>query len=90
MELIRLVQEYRNKLKSNPDDSSILLFALQIPSILSRMEFPKTPENTGDCREGKLYRSSGKTWDANMYKAWLRKHYDAFEDKFHCALYPHS
>lgn len=83
MELIRLVQEYRNKLKSNPDDSFILLFALQIPSILSRMEFPQTPENTGDCREGKLYRSGGKTWDANMYKAWLRKHYDAFEDIYY-------
>lgn len=86
MELIGLVQEYQNKLESNSDDSSILLFALQIPSILSRIEFPQTPENTGNCREGKLYRSNGKAWDANMYKAWLRKHYDAFEDIYYGAM----
>lgn len=80
MDMIELVQKYSNKLKNNPNDISYLLFALQIPSICSRIEFPKTDENTGRAEEGKLYRSSGKPWDANLYKAWLRKHYDAFED----------
>lgn len=83
MDMIELVQKYSNKLKNNPNDISYLLFALQIPSICSRIEFPKTDENTGRAEEGKLYRSSGKPWDANLYKAWLRKHYDAFEDIYY-------
>ena len=86
MDMIELVQKYSNKLKNNPNDISYLLFALQIPSICSRIEFPKTDENTGRAEEGKLYRSSGKPWDANLYKAWLRKHYDAFEDIYYGAM----
>lgn len=86
MDMMELVQEYSDRLKNNPNDISCLLFALQIPSIFSRIEFPKTDENTGKAEEGKLYRSSGKTWDANMYKAWLRKHYDAFEDIYYGAM----
>lgn len=86
MDMIELVQEYINKLENNPNDISCLLFALQIPSICSRIEFPKTDENTGRAEEGKLYRSNGKTWDANLYKAWLRKHYDAFVDIYYGAM----
>lgn len=80
MDMMKLVQEYSNKLKNNPNDISCLLFALQIPSICSRIEFPKTDENTGRAEEGKLYRSDRRPYDANMYKAWLRKYYSCFTD----------
>ena len=86
MDIIKLVQEYNDKLKNNPNDISCLLFALQVPSICSRIEFSKTDENTGRAEEGKLYRSDGRPYDANMYKAWLRKHYDAFEDIYYGAM----
>lgn len=69
MDMMKLVQEYSDKLKNNPNDISCLLFALQIPSICSRIEFPKTDENTGRAEEGKLYRSDRRPYDANMYKA---------------------
>ncbi len=78
MEMLDLIQVYRNKLQTNPHDTSCLLFALQIPSVCSRIDFPQTPENTGECKDGKFYRANGKIWDANMYKAWLRKHYSHF------------
>lgn len=52
MDMMKLVQEYSDKLKNNPNDISCLLFALQIPSICSRIEFPKTDENTGRAEEG--------------------------------------
>ena len=86
MDMMKLVQEYNDKLKNNSNDISCLLFALQIPSICSRIEFPKTDENTGRADEGKLYRSDGRPYDANMYKAWLRKHYDDFADIYYGAL----
>lgn len=80
MEMLDLIQKYRYKLKINPHDVSCLLFALQIPSICSRIDFPKTDENTGKCEYGKFYRKNGKVWDANIYKAWLRKHSSHFVD----------
>lgn len=79
MEMLDLVQEYRNKLQSNPHDVSCLLFALQIPSICSRIEFPQTPENTGN-EYDKLYLPNGKVRDANMYKKWLKEHQSYFVD----------
>lgn len=86
MEMLDLVQEYCNKLQTNPHDISCLLFALQIPSVCSRIDFPQTPENTGKCEDGKFYRPNGKTWDANMYKAWLRKHHSHFVDIYSSAM----
>lgn len=86
MKMLDLVQEYRNKLQANPHDVSCLLFALQIPSVCSRIDFPQTPENTGKCEDGKLYRPNGKTWDANMYKAWLKKHHSHFVDIYSMAM----
>lgn len=80
MDMMKLVQEYSDKLKNNPNDISCLLFALQIPSICSRIEFPKTDENTGKADEGKLYRSNGRPYDANMYKVWLCKYDSYFAD----------
>ena len=86
MEMIDLVQEYRNKLEQNPHDISCLLFALQIPSVCSRIDFPQTPENTGRCEDGKLYRPNGNPWDANMYKAWLRRHHSHFENIYNSSM----
>lgn len=75
MKLSDSIKEYRKKLKNNPNDTSCLLFALQIPSICSRIEFPQTAENTGT-----LYRANGTVMDKNMYKKWLQEHRDDFVD----------
>ena len=75
MTLTDLIKEYRERLEINPNDTSCLLFALQIPSICSRIEFPQTAENTGT-----LYRTNGTVRDKNMYKRWLQKHCSGFVD----------
>lgn len=72
MYLKDLIESYRKKLNDNSNDYSCILFALQIPSICSRIEFPKTDENKGGLKEGKFYGSKGRVWDGNMYKAWLK------------------
>lgn len=53
-----------------------LLFALQLPSICSRVEFPQTPDNTGSNQYNKdvLYNTKGKPFDKNLYFAWLNRH----------------
>lgn len=78
MYLMDLIKSYREKLIDNPNDYSCLLFALQIPSICSRIEIPKTKENTGESKDGKFYGSKGRIWDGNIYKAWLRNHKNNF------------
>lgn len=40
MELIDLIKHYRDQLETNPNDYACLIFALQLPSICSRVEFP--------------------------------------------------
>lgn len=86
MELIDLIKKYRKQLEAIPSDYNCLLFALQIPSICSRIEFPQTPENTGKCKDGKFYRENGNPWDMNMYKAWLEKHHASFADIYHTSM----
>lgn len=78
MYLKDLIESYRKKLNDNSNYYSCLLFALQIPSICSRIEFPKTDENKGGLKEGKFYGPKGRVWDGNMYKAWLKKHSNSF------------
>lgn len=78
MYLKDLIESYRKKLNDNSNYYSCLLFALQIPSICSRIEFPKTDENKGGIKEGKFYGPKGRVWDGNMYKAWLKKHSNSF------------
>lgn len=85
MLLMELIKEYREKLDQNPNDFSCLLFALQIPSICSRIEVPKMAENTSltnNRSDGKYYKPNGKVWDANIYKAWIRKHNKDFVDVY--------
>lgn len=84
--MIDLIEQYKKRLENNPNDYTYLLFALQIPSICSRIEFPQTPENTGRCEDGKLYKVNGNPWDANMYKAWLMKHSNSFVDIYYSSI----
>lgn len=86
MEMLDLIEQYKKRLEDNPNDYACLLFALQIPSICSRIEFPQTPENTGRCEDGKLYKPNGNPWDANMYKTWLMIHNDSFVDIYHSSM----
>lgn len=86
MQMIDLIKQYKKQLENNSNDFDCLLFALQIPSICSRIEFPQTPENTGSCGEGKLYKSNGNPWDKNMYTAWIAKHNDSFIDIYNTSM----
>lgn len=86
MEILDLIRQYKKQLENNPNDFNCLLFALQIPSICSRIEFSQTPENTGKCEDGKLYKSNGNPWDSNMYKIWLMRHNNSFVDIYHSSM----
>lgn len=85
MELIDLIKKYREQLETIPSDYNCLLFALQIPSICSRIEFPQTHENTGK-GDGKFYRENGNPCDKNMYKAWLVEHCASFADIYYASM----
>lgn len=82
MKYADLLELFREKLKSKcaDDHYAALLFALQLPSICGRMEFPKTKKNTGDNGKNSniLYRTNGIPWDKNLYFAWLKKHRNRF------------
>ena len=86
MEMLDLIEQYKKRLENNPNDYTCILFALQIPSICSRIEFPQTSENTGNCSKGKLYKPNGNPWDVNMYKTWLIKHNNSFVDIYHSSM----
>ena len=47
MDMIKLIDEYRGKL--NKDPYSCLLFALQLPSICSRIEYPPESLSENEC-----------------------------------------
>lgn len=53
---------------------SALLFALQIPSICSRREFPCNDENIALG----LYKKNGTPQDKELYFCWIHKHKDKF------------
>lgn len=80
MKILDLIEQYEKQLENNPNDFNCLLFALQIPSICSRIELPKTLENTEKCEDEKLYNSNGKPCDANLYKKWIKEHKIYFSD----------
>lgn len=84
MTLQELIVSYKEKLEScdNNNLHSVLLFSLQLPSVCSRIEFPQTDDNTGNPQDGKFYKKNGKVWDANICKAWLRKHSKCFRNIF--------
>lgn len=82
MKYVDLLELFREKLKSKcaDDHYAALLFALQLPSICGRMEFPKTEKNTGNNGKNSdiLYRKNGNPWDKNLYFAWLKNHKNWF------------
>lgn len=82
-----LIADMREKAKSENeyDKLAALLFALQIPSICSRIEIPRSDVNSGkpnDARDNPtvvLYNvKNGEPFDKNLYFAWLRKHRRTF------------
>lgn len=86
-----LIADMREKAKSENeyDKLAALLFALQIPSICSRIEIPKTDVNSGKPNEARdnpmviLYNvKNGEPFDKNLYFAWLRKHRHTFTPWF--------
>lgn len=86
MKILDLIERYEKQLENNPNDFNCLLFALQIPSICSRIEFPKTLENTEKCEDEKLYNSNGKPCDANLYKKWIKEHRIYFSDIYDSSM----
>lgn len=83
MKLTELINQYRNKLHNgdSSDKCSILLFALQLPSICGRINFPQTCQNTGKNSNNPncLYKRNGKPWDRNLYKYWMKHHFHEFK-----------
>ena len=71
--------------KSKSDDPHeqyvALMFALQLPSICSRIDFPRYPENSGDsdADPSVLYVGpAGRPQDKRLYIEWLRLHKHQF------------
>lgn len=79
--MIDLIAEYMNKLEQNIDKFECLEFALKLPSICSRIEFKKTPENTGK-ETSSLYKPNGKPNDKNLYIKWIKRHINEFTSIF--------
>ena len=75
--LIELIDMYRNKLDN--DRYSCLLFALQLPSICSRIEYP----NSGEYRV--YYNNNrGRPIDGELYRKWIKDHYSYFNKITKC------
>lgn len=78
-----LVDMYSAKLALNMDMMemySTLLFALQLPGICARYEFPPDPHNKGKDTEFKkfLYKSNGTPLDKRLYIEWFVHHSNKF------------
>ena len=71
-----LIDKYRDKLSSpdctDDDKHSALLFALQIPSVCSRIEYPADKYTD-------FYKADGRPIDNKLYKYWIRNHKGKFE-----------
>lgn len=71
-----LIDKYRDKLSSSDctddDKHSALLFALQIPSVCSRIEYPADKYTD-------FYKADGRPIDNKLYKYWIRNHKGKFE-----------
>lgn len=83
MTLLEIILNYEQELENNSDKLySTLLFSLQLPSVCSRKEFPKTventrPNNTNDSDEY-LYWDNGRPLDEKLYNKWLQSHRNTF------------
>lgn len=68
MDMVELIDMYRNKLEHDP--YSCLLFALQLPSICSRVEYKEHPNLYDGCWSNKYH----KLLDGLSYRRWLTRH----------------
>lgn len=86
MDMVELIDMYRNKLDEDP--YSCLLFALQLPSICSRIEYPR--ESLPEKERSNYYRFSKNKkkddgsyiynpLDGALYKKWIIDHYNYFD-----------
>lgn len=92
MNMIDLINDHRNRLDENPYDC--LLFALQLPSVCSRIEYPSDSFSDDERKE---YYNNGRPLDGKLYKKWIEDHYSYFDkitrflnigyDQFGGALY---
>lgn len=92
MDLIESIDKYRCDLEKNP--YSCLFFALQLPNICSRMEYPSDSFSDDERKE---YYNKGRPLDGKLYKKWIEDHYQYFDeitkylnitcDQFGTALY---
>ena len=69
MDMVELIDMYRDKLDSDP--YSCLLFALQLPSICSRVECERHPDLYDDCWSNNKPR---RLIDGAAYQRWLVRH----------------
>lgn len=81
MDIRKLIKKYRENLKNGDtaESYSILLFALQLPSTCSRIEFPKEVSENKE-----LYDKQGRPLDKKLYQKWLQK-YECYFKGIYCA-----
>lgn len=77
MNLIESIDKYRCDLEKNP--YSCLFFALQLPNICSRIEYPK---DSFFLDEVNTYYNKNTGWpiDGALYKKWIKDHYSYFDE----------
>ena len=84
MDMVELINTYRVRLDDDP--YGCLLFALQLPSICSRIEYP--PEFFSEDDQNNYYYSREmddgsyvyRPRDKKLYKKWIMDHYDYFDN----------
>lgn len=75
MDLIESIDKYRCDLEKNP--YSCLFFALQLPNICSRIEYPSDSLSDDERKE---YYNNGRPLDGKLYKKWIKDHYSYFNE----------
>lgn len=79
MNLIESIDKYRCDLEKNP--YSCLFFALQLPNICSRIEYPLDSFSDDERDEYyKKYNNEYSPRDRKLYKKWIEDHYSYFNE----------
>lgn len=85
--ILDTIEKYKTLAKSDKleDKHAALLFALQLPSICSRIEFPLTDSNKGsDGNDPEiLYKNDGTPRDHKLYIKWIVSHKQEFKNLFY-------
>lgn len=87
MDMVELIDMYRTKLDSDP--YSCLLFALQLPSICSRIEYPPESLSENECNIYYYCPKNNRKEDGScisynprdraLYEKWIMDHYNYFD-----------